>query len=227
MLDVRVSYYYFWLCFNSFEGKVKPLAQREIPGSRHQAPCPAGERGQIISQSVSLPRPGAFAKEVAGDRLIAAIGFIASNHPKFLPVKREKHKREKRRNTWHTVLITAWFFLASPPQILCEGSFKTGTELTKNVWHCRDHPALANRELKVKESYYYHFTDHFFCGCNCIIFPFSMVVLQGTLGFVHNKLRPSGVVSLHTWLWPSKANTNVFFSFQYPLVLEQCCACNC
>lgn len=93
----------------------KPLAQREIPGCRHQALCPAGE-GDQISQKVPLTQSQGHL--LAGDswRQLASQFLI---YPKFLTVKEKKTKEEEKELL--TYCANNRPSLASPPA-LCEGS---------------------------------------------------------------------------------------------------------
>ena len=81
-------------------------------------------------------------------------------YPKFLTVKEKKTKEEEEELL--TYCANDRPSLASPAA-LCEGSFKTNPKLTKNVSGIAGIIQFwpINREIKVMEPQYCHFTNSF------------------------------------------------------------------
>ena len=140
-------------------------------------------------------------------------------------VKREEDTRRKRRNTWRTVLITAWFCLALPSTSSVREISKLALR-SHNIYLDRRGwlPPLSSKETNQAQGLvvfyiyikYLAILQVIFCGSNCIfflfIFPIDFCKEHSALVTI-NKL-PHIWLSLHLRLWPSNTETNVFFSCQ-------------
>ena len=68
----------FWLFLSSLESQINLWLKQKSRAAVTKFPAQQ-ERMTDISQSACHPEPGTFAREIAGERLVAAIGFIVSN----------------------------------------------------------------------------------------------------------------------------------------------------